>query len=169
MLKCICRFTTLVTYLAIFVGVYAIWAHPSALAAASPTSSAIWPVKGQLLRLPVIPFPNWKPGHRGLDISAESGTFVRSPVAGEVHWVGTINGIPGLSIRTSSDYRHTLSPVSSALNVGQQVFQGRLIGVVETSNHCGPMACLHWGVKKNGKYFDPRWFMSPLYVRLPPR
>ena len=145
------------------------WLGSGTGAAAATAPAAIWPVSGQLLRLPVIPFPNWKPGHRGLDIAAPAGTLVRSPVTGWVHWAGTINGIPGISIRTSSRYRHTLSSVSTTLTAGQRVSQGRLIGVVEPSSHCGVIDCLHWGVKKDGKYFDPRWFVAPIYVRLPPR
>ena len=146
-----------------------IWVGTGTVAAATSTQVAIWPVRGALLRLPVIPFPNWKPGHRGLDISAPIGSLVRSPVTGWVYWVGTINGIPGLSIRTGAGYRHTLQPVSSALTVGDRVSQGKLIGVVEPSNHCATGACLHWGVKKDDRYFDPRWFVAPIYVRLPPR
>lgn len=142
------------------------WGPAAALGSAEP---AVWPVRAQILRLPVIPSPNWKPGHRGLDVAAEVGTLVRSPVFGTVVWVGQINHLPIVTIQSRAGYRHTLLPVTTALAVGERVAQREVIGVVEESAHCIDRNCLHWGVKKNGRYFDPRWFLPALIFRLPPR
>ncbi|MEY2634153.1 MAG: hypothetical protein RIS75_93 [Actinomycetota bacterium] len=137
-----------------------------ALGSAEP---AIWPVRAQILRLPVIPYPNWKPGHRGLDVAADIGTLVRSPVFGRVVWVGDINHIPMVTIQSRAGFRHTVLPVTTALEVGDRISQREVVGVVELSDHCLVGNCLHWGIKKDGQYYDPRWFLPAHIFRLPPR
>lgn len=138
--------------------------HHSAEVSAAPAAG--WPVRGHWLRLPVIPDPNWLPGHRGLDIASEVGTLVRSPAAGTVFWVGEVNYVPAITIRSTGGLKHTLQPVQSNLKVGEAVSRGEVIGTVSTGSHCR-ISCVHWSVREGRSYLDPRWLLPPSIYRLP--
>jgi murein DD-endopeptidase MepM/ murein hydrolase activator NlpD len=126
-----------------------------------------WPAVGFVLRLPVIPHPNWRPGHRGIDLAVQRGTEIHSPASGEIVWVGNINGVASLSILDSHGYKHALLPITTSANVGETVTRGDFVGTVADGNHC-QTSCLHWSMRKGRAYVDPRWFATPLLYRLPP-
>jgi murein DD-endopeptidase MepM/ murein hydrolase activator NlpD len=131
----------------------------------SPSSRWVsWPLSTGPLRYPVIPFPNWKPGHRGIDQRAELGMAIRSPISGTVVWVGEVNGKSGVSVIDHHGFRHTLIPADSSLTVGDAVTRGDVIATVSTGSHCS-LTCLHWGMRKDGRYVDPRWYAPPLIYR----
>ena len=120
------------------------------------------PVSGSLLR----PFDhlahNWLPGHRGVDISAAEDELVLAPQAGRVSWVGTINGVSGLSITHSNGLRSTYQPVVASVPVGVQVDRGTVVGRLQ-AGHCLTTPCLHLGLKRGEKYLDPwRWLNADL-------
>ncbi len=125
------------------------------------------PASGVWLRTPVIPWPDWKPGHRGLDIQAPADTEVFAPVKGEVTWVGRIGKNFGITINAGSSIKHTITGVESPLEIGDAVFQGQFIGWSIISNHCENLDCIHWSVRQNGRYIDPRWLLKPIVYRLP--
>lgn len=127
----------------------------------------VLPASGVWVRVPVIPWPNWKPGHRGLDIAAPIDTEVFAPATGKVIWVGRIGRNQGLTILTSSQVKHTLTGVESHLRTGKRVWAGQFIGWSITSQHCENLDCIHWSVRQNGRYLDPRWFLDPIIYRLP--
>lgn len=129
---------------------------------------ALWPVRGQILRLPAIPWPNWKPGHRGIDLATESGSPVVSPAQGRVSWVGTVAGLPSVSV-VSAGLKYTMQPVNSTLAQGDWVGRGELVGTVAASGHCPMRGCLHWSVRRGADYLDPRWVAVPLVRRGSPR
>lgn len=129
---------------------------------------ALWPAIGPLLRLPAIPWPNWKPGHRGIDIGVEEGTSLRSPVDGRVVWVGEVAKLPSISI-LSEGLRFTLQPVTASVSVGDWVARGESVGIAVVSTHCGQRTCLHWSVRRGPDYLDPRWVAEPLLRRGSPR
>ncbi len=139
------------------------------LASSSPSFAAPrwvdWPTRGAILRLPVIPYPNWKPGHRGIDLEVREGSEIHAPVSGVVTWVGSINGVASMSVIDVFGYRHTLLPLQSQLTIGDRVSRGEVIGVVATSSHCS-RPCVHWGIRKARAYIDPRWLAPPLIYRL---
>jgi murein DD-endopeptidase MepM/ murein hydrolase activator NlpD len=143
-----------------------VWGLTSASPAEASPRWADWPLKGIILRLPVIPVPNWKPGHRGIDLAAEPGATVRAPVSGNVKWVGTINGVTSLTIVDFHGYRHTLLPVETTAQIGDQVARGDVVATVGGGTHCKRF-CLHWGIRKARAYIDPRWLAPPLIYRLP--
>jgi murein DD-endopeptidase MepM/ murein hydrolase activator NlpD len=46
--------------------------------------------------------------------------------------------------------------VGSRVPVGMAVRRGDRIGVVAaTRGHCAPRTCLHWGLRRGGRYVDP--------------
>lgn len=128
--------------------------------------NSVWPLTGPWLRLPAIPDPNWVPGHRGLDIAGAVGQQVRSPVAGRVVWQGEVAGEAGITIRDGLGRRHSLMPVVAEVDLDDYVGRGEIVGKLADSDHC-LRACLHWGVKEDGKYLDPRWTLPPAIFRLP--
>lgn len=135
---------------------------------ASAAPRALWPVRGVILRLPAIPWPNWKPGHRGIDIAADPSTPVLSPASGRVVWVGVVADLPSISV-VAAGLKYTMQPVTSSLLKGDWVDRGQVIGEVDISDHCGATSCLHWSVRRGSDYLDPRWFAEPLLRRGSPR
>jgi murein DD-endopeptidase MepM/ murein hydrolase activator NlpD len=127
-----------------------------------------WPAVGHVVRLPAIPYPNWKPGHRGIDLALTSGTSIMSPATGKVTWVGVVNGVPSITIVDRHGYKHSLLPVETTLQVDETVLQGEVIGKIVASNHCR-VSCVHWSMRRGRQYVDPRWFAPPMIYRLPPR
>lgn len=127
----------------------------------------VLPASGIWLRVPVLPWPNWKPGHRGLDIAAPQDTEIFSPVTGQVTWVGRIGKNLGVTITANSRIKHTITGVDSALKIGKQVWAGQFIGWSVVNQHCENLDCIHWSVRQNGRYLDPRWLSQPIIYRLP--
>ena len=136
--------------------------------AATQPPKAQWPARGTILRLPAIPWPNWKPGHRGIDIEMSLGDAVSSPVNGRVVWVGVVSHEPSISI-VADGLKHTLVPVDSSLTKGDWVAAGESVGALTSSSHCGSRTCLHWSVRRGSDYLDPRWVAQPLLRRGSPR
>jgi murein DD-endopeptidase MepM/ murein hydrolase activator NlpD len=132
-----------------------------------PTPTVSWPIAGYIHRVPVIPNPNWLPGHRGIDLVTWHSNLVFAPVSGEVTWVGKVDFETGITIQDEAGRKHTLMQVESERLEGDLVVRGELIGTVESSTHCGGKLCLHWGVREAGKYIDPRWLTEPLIFELP--
>jgi septal ring factor EnvC (AmiA/AmiB activator) len=132
---------------------------------AIPPPKTIVPVKGPWLRLPVIPDPNWKPGHRGLDIGAHTEQMVVAPRSGTVKFADYIDGVGSISITTYDGYRHILTFVEPIVEKEQYVRIGDQIGWVASNGHC-IRTCVHWAVKQFGKYVDPRWLLPSMLVRI---
>ena len=133
------------------------------VAIATPTT--LVPVKGPWLRLPVIPDPNWKPGHRGLDIGASTEQMVLAPRSGRVAFADYINDVGSVSITTYDGYRHIVTFVEPTVERHQFVRAGEQIGWVSEGGHC-IRTCVHWAVKHLGRYVDPRWLLPSMLVRI---
>jgi murein DD-endopeptidase MepM/ murein hydrolase activator NlpD len=127
-----------------------------------------WPLAGAIVRTPILPWPDWQPGHRGLDLAADVDDVVHSPIAGTVAWVGEISGRPSVSI-AQGQYRHIFHPVTALVSRGDRVVRGQPIARVRESSHCAQTECLHWAVKKRDRYQDPRWTAESRVRRLSPR
>lgn len=136
----------------------------------SPSSLApivSWPIAGYIHRVPVIPNPNWLPGHRGIDLVPWHSELVFAPVTGEVTWVGKVDFEAGITIQDDVGRKHSLMQMESDLRAGDFVERGEVIGVISPSAHCDGKPCVHWGVREGGRYIDPRWLTEPLIFELP--
>ena len=108
----------------------------------------------QVLRGFAPPRYDWLPGHRGVDLGLVAGQAVRAPADGTVSFAGRIAG-QGVVTVSHGDLRSTYEPVEPAVDVGQVVAAGDLLGWLEPiTDHCS-RTCLHWGVLRGGTYVDP--------------
>lgn len=139
----------------------------------------VLPVEAPVVRFFVRPAERWSPGHRGVDLAAEPGTPVRTPVSGVVAFAGPVAGRTVVTVLRADGLRSSLEPVADVAEVGTPVVAGDVIGVVAASpaggagsgsaaGHCGPTSCLHWGVRRDGEYVDPLGLLEPVTVVLLP-
>lgn len=114
------------------------------------------------------PDERWGRGHRGVDLAGRPGAPVRSALAGRVAYVGTIAGVPVVSVQ-HGPLRTTYQPVVASVAVGDRVARGGVLGrLVRAGSHCFPGACLHWGLKRGRDYLDPLLLVGGGPVRLLP-
>lgn len=99
------------------------------------------------------PEHNWLPGHRGVDLAAAPGSTIRAPQDGVVHFVGSVAGVPTLSIVHPDGVRTTYQPVESPLQRGESVLAGQEIGTL--TQHPSQSPGLQWGAVMGGEYINP--------------
>ena len=113
----------------------------------------------------------YKAGHRGVDMQAQQGDTVYSPVDGEVTFVGTVVDRGVLTVRASNGALISVEPVSAAsaeVAVGGTVKAGDALARVHGASHCGT-TCLHIGLRVNDRYHNPiRLLLSDVKPRLLP-
>ena len=108
----------------------------------------------QVLRAFAPPRYDWLPGHRGVDLALVAGQAVRAPADGTVTFAAPVAG-QGVITLSHGDLRSTYEPVEPAVEVGDKVAAGDLLGWLEPpTGHCG-RTCLHWGVLRGETYLDP--------------
>lgn len=110
---------------------------------------------------------NWQPGHRGVDLATSPGQEVYAANAGRVVYSGWLVDRPVVSVEHWGGLRSTYLPVDPVVDEGQWVMRGDLLGTVD-GTHC-LTACLHWGIKRGDRYYDPMVLLDGLEVRLYPR
>lgn len=170
--------------------VRALEAGTNRVAATSTWSAASFPVEN--FQAYTSPFgyrqsPDNRSGwefHRGLDIAAPQGSYIRN------WWTGTVvemsdNTLCGTSIAVQSgEWRHTYCHMMGhvetiggnrylidraggiAIAQGQQIPVGARIGRVGmTGRTTGPH--LHWGLKYAGNYVDPALVLRAMYAQQP--
>jgi len=139
---------------------------------AAPPAAAetwTWPVRGEVLTAYVNAGGPYVTGqHRGVDLSAPTGTPVLAAAGGHVRFAGLV-GSSGLTVsvrtvdgRFDTSYLH-LSTAS--VRPGQTVAPGDRIGVVGATGRRSTAAPhLHFGIRDAGTrhYRDPLDFLSPL-------
>lgn len=114
------------------------------------------PVDDVVLRRFERPAQRWSRGHRGVDISATVGTQVLAPADGVVTFSGPVAGRGVLTIEHPGGLRSSLEPVAGGVGEGTVVLAGAVVGTVDDGGtHCGPVDCLHWGVRRGAEYLDP--------------
>jgi murein DD-endopeptidase MepM/ murein hydrolase activator NlpD len=106
-------------------------------------------------------------GHRGVDYEVVLGQAVFAPAAGKVHFIGKVVNRQLISLSHEEGLLSAFEPVCSQLELGAEVAKGELIGEVceadETyQQHCEQLFCLHFSIRKNGKYLSPLWFTGEL-------
>lgn len=136
----------------------------------SRATSRLWaPPLGSPLRILAgysLPDGPYRAGHRGVDLPASRGDEVRSPAAGSVTFVGVVVDRPVLSILVEAGTVVSLEPVESLLAEGEPVGRNQPLGTVGAGGHCDG-ACLHVGVRVEGRYVNPLRFLRPRPVLLP--
>lgn len=130
------------------------------------------PVSGELhiIREFSPPSPNWLPGHRGIDLSARSGSLVKAPATGVITFADQLAG-RGVVVINHGGVRSTYEPVSASVQVGDVVLPGEVIGKVNCGiGHCCKnlrARCLHWGLLRGDKYLNPLGRLDLEVVLLP--
>ena len=130
----------------------------SAPARADGTADRFWPVSGAVVRLFDPPDQPWLGGHRGIDIAAPAGATVVAAATGVVSWVGTIDGVPMLTVTHADGLRTTYQPVRATVARGAAVGGGEAVGVLQTGHAASP--CLHLGLLRGDDYLDPLAWLS---------
>jgi murein DD-endopeptidase MepM/ murein hydrolase activator NlpD len=122
------------------------------------TAGLIWPVQGPVTS----PF-GWRWGrmHQGIDIAAPTGTPIHAAAGGVVIYCGWEEGYGNFVVIDHGGNLATAYGHQSAIAVqcGQQVNQGDVIGYVGCTGHCtGPH--LHFEVRVNGEPVDPMGYLG---------
>ncbi|MFF9562781.1 murein hydrolase activator EnvC family protein [Leifsonia sp. NPDC014704] len=124
----------------------------------------MWPVAAPAVSAPyAAPPTRYAAGHRGIDVTAVSGTPVVAPETATVRFAGMVVDRPVVTLDHGGGVLSSVEPVSSVLPVGSAVARGAVIGVVASGGHCGT-ACIHVGVRVDGEYVSPMLFFG----RVPP-
>lgn len=141
------------------LSVLAVWlATGGASSAAAPLRAEpvlTLPVEGgRIVALATIPQPDWKPGHRGIDIRAAPDAVAVAPGNGRVAFVGLVAGRPVVSIDLDVGLKASLEPVTATVQEGARVARGDPVGVLaDAQAHCA--GCVHWGLRDGERYVDP--------------
>jgi murein DD-endopeptidase MepM/ murein hydrolase activator NlpD len=152
--------------------------------AADAAPSAVGPRAGTfaagVYRPPVAPLRVIRPfeppptayaaGHRGVDLATHTGQQVLAAGVGKVRFSGPVAGRGVVVIAHPDGVLTEYEPVRPAVAAGAMVRLGQVIGQV-AGQHGGwpPGACLHWGARRDGRYFDPLSLLRTLgLVRLVP-
>ncbi len=140
--------------------------------APAPPSGFVGPVTktaspGQVLKGFAKPEKNWLPGHRGVDLNATMGDPIFAAGPGTVLYVGTIAGVPVVSIEHEAGLRTTYQPVFATVNQGDAVAAGDKIGTLAPTKPHEPG--LHWGAKYGADdYINPLSLLPKPVIRLKP-
>jgi murein DD-endopeptidase MepM/ murein hydrolase activator NlpD len=128
-----------------------------ARAGVGPVSELHSPVEPfHAVRLFDRPEAPWGAGHRGLDLEVTVGEVVLSPGEGIVTFAGPVVDRGVVTIGHFGGLVSSLEPVAATVNVGETVAAGDPIGfVTDERGHCGEEPCLHWGVRRGGRYLNP--------------
>ncbi|MFH8900272.1 peptidoglycan DD-metalloendopeptidase family protein [Streptomyces coeruleorubidus] len=132
-----------------------------------PTVGRTWPVGSlpRVLRGWEPPATAYGPGHRGVDLAAAPGTPVRAVAAGRVSFAGRVAGKGVVSVELTGTgeppLRTTYEPVTAAVEEGEEVESGEVIGTVDaTGSHC-TVTCVHWGLRRGDTYVNPLSLLPP--------
>lgn len=149
----------------------------AATASHSPAGTALaegrftWPLYPEpaVLRGFRPPAGPYAPGHRGVDLAAQSGQDVLAADAGVVVFAGRLADRGVVSIEHDGGLRTTYEPVVPTVAVGSQVFQGQSVAAVAHGHAGCARPCLHWGVRRDARYVNPlSWIAEMTAVRLKP-
>ncbi|MDG9714127.1 M23 family metallopeptidase [Streptomyces sp. DH10] len=165
--RCVPVCTRLVLVLAMAVAVLLAPPPPLFAADAPPADVTVpavgrsWPVgsRPRVLRGWEPPATPYGPGHRGVDLAAAPGTPVRAVAAGRVSFAGRVAGKGVVSVELTGTgqppLRTTYEPVAAAVEEGEEVEPGEVIGTVDaTGSHCA-VTCVHWGLRRGDTYSNP--------------
>ena len=134
-----------------------------------------WPLRPPpaVLRVFDAPSPNWRPGHRGVDLAGKPGQPVYAAGEATVVFAGLLAGRPVVSLAHSGGLHTSYEPVRARVRAGQVVTSGAVIGELLAGHAgCPAAACLHWGAMwgpaSRADYIDPLGLLASTPVRLKP-
>lgn len=132
-----------------------------------PAIGRAWPVgsRPRVLRGWEPPATVYGPGHRGVDLAAPAGAPVRAVARGRVAFAGRVagRGVVSVDLTGTGDppLRTTYEPVTAAVEEGEEVEPGEVIGTVDASgSHC-TATCVHWGLRRGEDYVNPLSLLPP--------
>jgi murein DD-endopeptidase MepM/ murein hydrolase activator NlpD len=112
------------------------------------------------VRLFVRPASPWGPGHRGIDIDADTGGAILAPGDGVVTFAGVVVDRGVVTVDHGGSLRSSVEPITPLVRVGDHVRAGDPLGVVSGEpGHCGAATCVHWGVRLGDEYVNPLDFL----------
>ncbi len=119
------------------------------------------------------PTPDWRRGHRGVDLAGSPGQPVHAAGRGTVVFAGLLAGRPVVSLAHPGGLRTSYEPVEAAVRPGQLVDAGTPLGrLVAGHPGCPAPACLHWGAMwgpaARADYVNPLGLLAGTRVRLKP-
>lgn len=153
--------------LAVAAVVAATSGQPPPLVRTPQASAAHWPVLPATVMGGFEPHDRFGAGHRGVDLAATPGQVVRSALAGEVSFAGTVAGRSVVVVGHRGGVRTTYLPVVASVSAGTAVSAGTVLGRLDTDQHCDLSTCLHWGARVGDEYVDPLSLLEPMVVLLP--
>ncbi len=106
------------------------------------------------------PSSDYSAGHRGVDYAVDYEQPVFAPADGFVIYSGMLVDRPLLSLNHANQLISEVEPVCSSLGKGERVQKGKAIGYVcqprlTYRGHCAAEVCLHFSVRKDGRYISP--------------
>ncbi|PKT73647.1 peptidase M23 [Streptomyces populi] len=141
---------------------------PPAADPSVPALARAWPVgvRPSVVRGWEPPATVYSPGHRGVDLAAAPGSPVRAVAPGRVFFAGRVADRGVVSVELSGTgappLRTTYGPVRASVHEGDEVLAGETVGTLEAGGaHCGPTACLHWGLLRGTAYLNPLSLLPP--------
>ena len=119
------------------------------------------------------PRPDWRRGHRGVDLAGVPGQPVYSAGPGTVVFAGLLAGRLVVSVQHPGGLRTSYEPVEAAVRPGQTVDTGSPLGRLKAGHPgCPVAACLHWGAMwgpaQRADYVDPLGLLTVTPIRLKP-
>jgi murein DD-endopeptidase MepM/ murein hydrolase activator NlpD len=119
------------------------------------------------------PSPDWKPGHRGVDLAGAPGQAVYAAGTATVVFAGLVAGRPVVSLAHPGGLHTSYEPVRAVVRAGQSVTAATVIGELEAGHPgCQASACLHWGAMwgpaSGAHYVDPLGLLKSVPIRLKP-
>jgi murein DD-endopeptidase MepM/ murein hydrolase activator NlpD len=128
----------------------------------------LWPVPA-VSRAFQPPSKPYGPGHRGADLAGGVGQPVLSAGDGVVVYAGPLADRGVVSVEHTGGLRTSYEPVRADVRAGQVVGKGERLGTLAAGHPgCPVPACLHWGLRRDGRYLDPLVLVRPGHVRLLP-
>lgn len=119
------------------------------------------------------PSPNWKRGHRGVDLAGTPGQAVYAAGGGTVAYAGLLAGRPVVSLAHPGGLHTSYEPVRPGVRTGQPVETETVVGALLAGHlDCPVAACLHWGAMwgpaSRAEYLDPLGLLAATPIRLKP-
>ncbi|MFI9384703.1 M23 family metallopeptidase [Kutzneria sp. NPDC052558] len=114
------------------------------------------------------PSSPYGPGHRGVDLGANTGEPVLAAADGVVSFAGWLATRGVVAVAHMGGIRTTYEPVQPSVTVGQRVRRGEEVGRLTPGHEGCEAACLHWGARRGTEYLDPLGLLSTQRVRLFP-